>query len=152
MATLYHQVWINAPIATLYATVATVEGVESWWGKQTAVQTDDGLVLEHNPGPMHGVVRLKVLETVPDKRVEWTCISNHPEASPASAWTGTHLGFDITERANVAAMSGFGHDGDRVAVLDFRHSGWDEASPFLGFCNFAWGQVLKALKGVCEAS
>jgi uncharacterized protein YndB with AHSA1/START domain len=151
MATLYHQVWINAPIARLYAAIATVEGVESWWGKQTAVQTEDGLVLEHNPGPMHGVVSLKVLKTVPDKRVEWTCISRHPAASPASAWTGTHLRFDIAERDNVAALSGFGRDGEPVAVLDFRHSGWDEGSPFLGFCNFAWGQVLNGLKGVCEA-
>jgi hypothetical protein len=31
-------------------------------------------------------------------------------------------------------------------VLEFRHSGWDEDSPFLGFCNFAWGAVLMMLK------
>ena len=50
--------------------------------------------LSHDPGPEHGVVRLKVLETSPEKRVEWECISTHPKSSPASAWTGTHIVFE----------------------------------------------------------
>jgi hypothetical protein len=86
--------------------------------KQTAVETDTGLVLEHDPGPMHGVVRLKVLELVQDNRVEWECISTHPKSTPASAWTGTHISFDISERGNVAALSGLGKDQDRITILD----------------------------------
>jgi hypothetical protein len=100
---------------------------------------------------MHGVVKLKVLETVQDTRVEWECISTHPKSSPASAWTGTHLSFEISERDNVAALFGFGQARDRIAVLDFRHSGWDENSEYLGYCNFAWGEVLQNLKRVCES-
>src|SRR5262249_13310559 len=41
-------------------------------------------------------------------------ISTHPKTSPASAWTGTHVLFEITERGN-------------TAILDFRHSGWMKA-------------------------
>jgi hypothetical protein len=100
---------------------------------------------------MHGVVKLKVIEMVQDTRVEWECISTHPKSSPASAWTGTHFSFEISERDNVAALSGFGQDRDRIAVLDFRHSGWDENSEYFGFCNFAWGEVLHNLKRVCES-
>jgi hypothetical protein len=150
MATLYHQIWINASVAKLYKSISTADRIGSWWDKQTATETDDGLVLEHNPGPMHGVVKLKVLKTVQDKRVEWECISAHPKSSPASAWTGTHFSFEFSERDNVAALSGFGQDRDRTAVLDFRHSGWDENSEYLGYCNFAWGKVLQNLKRVCE--
>jgi uncharacterized protein YndB with AHSA1/START domain len=110
MATIYHQVWINAPTAKVYDAIATGEAIGSWWDKQTATETDSGLVLEHNPGPEHGVVQLKVLQMVPDKRIEWECISTHPKSSPASAWTGTHFSFAISEREN-------------RAILDFRHSG-----------------------------
>jgi len=67
MATIYHQVWINAPVAKVYDALSTAEGISNWWDKQTAVETATGQVLEHNPGPMHGVVKLKVLELVPDK-------------------------------------------------------------------------------------
>jgi len=100
---------------------------------------------------MHGVVRFKVLDTVEDKRVEWEFISTHPKSSPASAWTGTHVIWEISERANVVALSGFGKDGDGIAILDFRHSGWDANSEYLGFCSFAWGMVLQKLKQVCES-
>ena len=44
------------------------------------------LVLEHNPGSEHGIVRMKVLDLSKDKRIEWECISTHPKGSPASAW------------------------------------------------------------------
>jgi hypothetical protein len=151
LATLYHQVWINAAPTRVYEAIATAAGVGSWWGKQTERRSGEGVFLEHDPGPAHGVVSLEVLRSIKDRRVEWECVSQHPSTSPASAWTGTHLTFDISERANLAAMSGFGADGDRIVVLDFRHSGWNESSPYLGFCNFAWGQALAGLKKVCEA-
>jgi hypothetical protein len=107
--------------------------------KQTATETDSGLVLEHNPGPEHGVVKLKVLQMVPEKRIEWECISTHPKSSPASAWTGTHFSFEISAREN-------------RAILDFRHSGWMENSEYLGFCNFGWGVALQKLQQWCESS
>ena len=34
-------------------------------------ETDRGLVFEHNPGPEHGVVQLRVVERVPNTRIEW---------------------------------------------------------------------------------
>src|SRR6266568_6577837 len=81
MATIYHQVWINAPLAKVYEAISTLEGIVSWWGPHKSTKTDIGLVLEHDPGPAHGVVRFKVLDTVQDKRVEWEFISTHPKSS-----------------------------------------------------------------------
>jgi len=151
MATLQHQVWINAPVATAYQLLATAEGLSQWWAPHTSSETGAGLVLTHDPGPAHGPVKMKVIERIPNRRVEWEIISTHPKSSPASAWTGTRIVFEIVERDNIAALSGFGKDGDRVAVVEFRHSGWDEHSPYFGFCNFAWGQALNMLKQSCEA-
>ncbi len=147
MATLYHEVWINAPTAKVYQAISTADGISKWWDKQTAVETDQGLVLEHNPGPEHGVVKMKVLDLVEEQRVEWQCISRHPQTSPASAWTGTHVIFELNRRA-VPPWAGKKVE---MAILSFRHSGWDEDNEFLGFCNFAWGQVLQKLQQVCES-
>ena len=151
MATLYHQVWINAPIAKVYEALATADGLGSWWAPHTSTQTDAGLVLAHNPGGEHGEVKMKVLDTVQDKRVEWETISTHPKRSPASAWTGTHIIFEITERESLGHWMGMNNEGENIAVLNFYHVGWDENSEFLGFCNFAWGETLLMLKQWCES-
>ena len=141
-ATVRHRVGINAPVAKVYAALATADAISSWWDKQTAVQTDRGLVLEHNPGRAHGVVQLRVVAQVPNKRVEWECISTHPKTSPASAWTGTHFIFELTESGDPA----------HGTTLDFRQTDYDERSEFFGSNNFAWAQVLLSLKQVVEAS
>ena len=41
-------------------------------------------------------------------------------------------------------------NGGPDTTLDFRHSGWDETSPYLGFCNHQWGIALQALRRHCE--
>jgi uncharacterized protein YndB with AHSA1/START domain len=150
MATIHHQVVIDAPVAKVYEAISTAEGISTWWDKQTATQTDRGLVLEHNPGPEHGVVKLRVVELVPNKRIEWECISTHPKSSPASAWTGTHFIFEIAERDN-GASSGSNPNQMRATTLDFRQDGYDERSEFFGFNKVAWGDVLKNLKQVVES-
>jgi uncharacterized protein YndB with AHSA1/START domain len=97
MSTIHHQLRINAPVARVYEAIATADGISTWWDRQTAVPADRSLVLEHNPGPEHGVVKLRVVELVPNTRIEWECISTHPPSSPASAWTGTHFLFEMAE-------------------------------------------------------
>ncbi len=132
MATLYHQVWINAPAAKLYEVISTEKGVSGWWDKPQAIESENGPVWEFRPGAQRGVLRMKVLERVQGKRVEWECISTHPKNSPASAWTGIHIIFEITERGN-------------VAILYFRHAGWDENSAYFEFCNYHWAWHRKSL-------
>jgi uncharacterized protein YndB with AHSA1/START domain len=138
--TIHHRVAIEAPVAKVYAALSSAESIGTWWDAQTPIQSARGLVLEHDPGPAHGKVQLRVVDLVPGKRVEWECISTHPQTSPASAWTGTHFVFDLT-----------GRDGGG-ATLDFRQTGYPEDSPFFGSNNFAWSQVLANLKRVVEGS
>jgi len=45
MATIHHQVAIDAPPANVYAAIATADGISTWWDKQTAVNS------ERRPGP-----------------------------------------------------------------------------------------------------
>ena len=151
MATIHHKVSINAPVAKVYAAISTAAGIGTWWDKQTATQTDRSLVLEHNPGPEHGVVKLRVVELVPDRRVEWECISTHPKSSPASAWTGTHFIFELADRPDIATPSGSKGDQRPSTLLDFCQIGYDERSEFLESNSAAWGQVLQNLKRVVES-
>jgi uncharacterized protein YndB with AHSA1/START domain len=151
MATIYHQLSINAPAGKVYEAISTADGIGTWWDKQTAKQTDSGLVLEHNPGPEHGVVKLRVVELVPNKRVEWECISTHPKSSPASAWTGTHFIFEIAGGVDAGAASGAVRNQDLATALEFRQVGYDEQSEFLGSNKVAWGQVMQNLKRVVES-
>lgn len=150
MATIHHQLAIESPIERVYAALSSAEGVSTWWDKQTPVQTEQGLVLEHSPGPKHGVVRLRVLDLVQNRRVEWECISDHPLESPASVWTGTHFIFEISEHespASVVVRDCMVTD-DRsksITTLDFYQTNYDEGSAYAGFNNFAWGQVLRKL-------
>jgi uncharacterized protein YndB with AHSA1/START domain len=145
---LYHQVWIEASSAKVYEAIATDEGVGRWWDRPTTVQSPQGVVLEFSPGAEHGVLRARRLEMVPDRRVVWEFFSTHPQNSPASAWTGTRVTFEISRRP-VPPWAAQRVD---TAILDFRHSGWDEGSEYLGFCNFHWAEALNKLKQWCESS
>jgi uncharacterized protein YndB with AHSA1/START domain len=137
MATIHLQVLVEAPRASVYRAIATADGISTWWDKQTPRQTREGIVLEHNPGADHGVVMLRVVELVPDERIEWECISTHPESSPASAWTGTQFIFDLSVRDNATAV-------------DFRQIGYNERSPFFTTNREAWRTVLENLKRAVE--
>jgi uncharacterized protein YndB with AHSA1/START domain len=79
MATIHHQLLIKAPVARVYEPIATADGISTWWDRQTAVPTARGLVLEHNPGPEHGMVKLRVVEQVPNTRIE---VGVHQHSSP----------------------------------------------------------------------
>lgn len=151
---IHHQVAIVAPAERIYEKIAIPENIGNWWDEQTVVETPEGTVLEHNPGEDHGVVQLKVLECVANRRVEWKCISKHSATSPASAWTGTHFVFELIEAETPASkvLRCFaGLDEKQITTLDFYHSEYPEDSKFLGFNNFAWGQILQGLKNQCES-
>src|SRR5262245_16809372 len=137
MNTIQHELLINAPVARVYEAIATADGISTWWDTQTPRQTDRGLVLEHNPGPEHGIVQLLVVDRVPNSRIEWECVSMHPASSPASAWTGTHFIFELSRR-------------DGTTDVNFRQTGYNERSSFFNSNRDAWGQVLQNLKRVVE--
>ena len=148
MTTIHHEISINAPVAKVYEALSSPDKIGTWWATHTATQTDRGLVLEHNPGPEHGVVKLRVVELVPNKRVEWECISVHPTSSPASAWTGTHFIFELAERTDSSAA---GHDQVLTTTVDFQQVGYDERSEYFESNRAAWREVLQDLKQVHES-
>lgn len=151
MATMKHQVWIDAPMAKVYKALSSAEGFSGWWAPHKSEQTKAGLVISHTPGPGHGDVKMRQVEAEPDRLVEYLVISKgHPPESPASEWTGTSLCFELSRRDNPGAWRGISSKAKQLTVLEFRHSGWDKSSDYYGFCNFCWGLVLNMLKEYCE--
>ena len=140
MATIHHQLTINAPVASVYEAIASPDQIGTWWDTQTVTRTDRGVVMEHNPGPEHGVVQLRVAQLIPNKHIQWECISRHPKTSPASAWTGTHFIFELAES-----------DDGQTTRVDFQQVGYDERSQYFESNKAAWGEVLQRLKQVLES-
>ena len=138
MATVELEVVIEAPIAAVYGALASGAQMSRWWDEQTEAEEGGSVVLEHNPGPEHGVVRLKVVQMIPNRCIEWECISEHPTTSPASAWTGTRFVWQLSERGV-------------ATVVRFRQVGYDERSPFFQANKSAWRSVLANLKKFVEA-
>ena len=99
MASIRHEIWLDAPTERVFELLSSAEGISTWWDRQTEKETPEGVVFEHNPGPEHGVVRFLVLESEPHKVVRWRCISTHPENTPAFEWTGTEIAFHLGYRS-----------------------------------------------------
>jgi hypothetical protein len=148
MATMYHQVRFDAPTGAIYKAISTTEGIASWWDKPSDTEILLGSVLAFSLGELHGILQMKVVGLQAGKRVEWECISTHPVASPASAWTGTHVIFEISESPPMSFETA---KRKSMAVLDFRHSGWDQENKYFGYCNFGWGEALSKLKTLLES-
>lgn len=146
MISITHEVWIDAPRASVYKLLGSAEGVSQWWDQQTEVATADAVYWDHTPGPEHGTVRMQVLQRVDGRLIEWKCISQHKSDTPASAWTGTRLRFQLFERDEIAiANQAWSKAVPAQTVLVFEQSEWDETNPYFAFCNFAWGSVLQNL-------
>lgn len=128
MTTLYHQVWIDATAAKVYSAIATADGLGRWWAAHTSTETAAGLVLTHNPGDEHGEVKMKVLATIQDRRIEWEIDSTHPKRSPASAWTGTRIVFDIAwaRERRVSRLSLWAPAHSVAALSLYRRAGFRE--------------------------
>lgn len=146
MASIMHELWIDAPRNDVYALIGSAVGVSQWWDPQTEVAEDNDVYWEHTPGPEHGTVRMQVLQRDLGRLLEWQCVSKHNRETPASAWTGTRLRFELFDRAERPnANRAWSKAVPAKTVLIFEHSGWDAESPHLAFCNFAWASVLQNL-------
>lgn len=151
MSSIHHQIWIDAPLTTVYDALATADGLSHWWVPHQQTVREGDTLISHNPGGAHGTVVMKVLETVPGHCVRWEVISHHPSQSPASVWAGTEVRFDLSRRASPGAWRGLPHEGEPMTVLEFHHLGWEPQNEYYGFCSQAWAETLVMLRRWAES-
>lgn len=126
-----HRVEIEASPEKLFNALSTLEGLASWWTPMTTGETTLGSVISFRFGDGKSGPDMRVDESVPGKRVKWTCLEE--------PWPGMHFVFSIEAH-------------ERGAVLLFDHVGWPETNDFYRHCNGKWGYFLiSSLKPYLES-
>ena len=135
MADIIHRVGIKAPLAQVYAALATVEGVAGWWTKETTGVSKPGETIDVRfltpQGKEIGGMTMDVLALEPNKKVHWRF-----KTGPAE-WVGTDAIFDLRE------------EGDYTIVL-FGHKNWREPVEFMAHCSMKWASFMLSLKELVE--
>ena len=123
MVDILHRIAVKdiAP-ARVSDTVATGEGIASWWLGGTKA---DGDTLVFADG-----LEAKVVEREPE-HVRWEFTAGPQE------WLGTHADFAIKPE-------------DDYTVVLFKHEGWSEAEEFMHHCSTKWAVFLLSLKQLLE--
>jgi hypothetical protein len=135
MVDILHRVGIKAPLAKVYESVATREGLAGWWTNDTRGVSKVGEILNFHftKGDEEiGRFDMKVLELVPNQRVRWEVVGGMGE------WIGTKMHFELKV------------EGEYVIVL-FKHGDWKEPSEGMHHCTTKWAIFMMSLKLLCES-
>lgn len=123
MVDIIHKIGVRASLSKVYAALSTVEGVASWWTKETTGESKPGgtvKVLFRSPtGAELGKMEFKVLVLNPNQEVRWRFKAGPPE------WLGTDVTFSMSQA------------GDYTVIL-FGHRNWREAVEFTAHCSMKW--------------
>ena len=133
MPEILHRISIDAPQKRVHDLIASTDGIARWW-------TGRPLTGVHEIGSSFSVYfgdaerPAAVMEVLSDTigQVVWR-VTDGPES-----WIGTRISFTLRLHAN---------DG---TTLLFAHTGWREASEFMGGCSTNWGAYLTSLKTGAE--
>ena len=130
MEKIEHINYIKSPIAAVYKTLTTQEGLHDVWTTELIVKPEVGFVNEFDFGD-NDTTKMKIIELSPNKRILWECVDSDPE------WIGTKISFDLTEK-------------DGVTAVVLKHFDWRELTEFYQWCNYNWAMFLLSLKSHCE--
>lgn len=129
MIDILHRVGVTSSPDKVYTALTTVDGLASWWTKDTDGDGSVGGVLRFRFIP--GGFDMKVLETRPDEFVRWQVIDGPAE------WIDTQITFELKQE------EGF-------TIVLFRHAGWAEPVEFMAHCTTKWAIFLMSLKRLVE--
>ena len=131
MADIRHRVGIAAPPEEIYEKLSTIEGLASWWTRDTSGDAAVGGTVEFSFGGGHRIAGMKIVELVPARRVEWRCVIGPDE------WLDTSFTFDLVPEAD-------------ETVLLFTNAGWREPVEFIHHCTTKWAYYILGLKASFE--
>ncbi len=135
MVDIFHRVGIKAPIADVYAAVATVDGIANWWTTSTTGESKAGGKVEVRFLTLEsieiGSMNLEVTELIPNKKVQWR-FTKGPEE-----WLGTDVVFELSQV-------------DDYSIVLFYHKNWREPLEFMGHCSMKWATFMLSLKQLVE--
>lgn len=114
MATIENQTTVRAPLAAVYAALATQEGVRGWWNERCRIAPEVGGESTYHftkgGGDVHMRFRNEVLD--PAGQVVWSCVDNDNRS-----WIGTKVRWSLEESPEGTRVA-FAHDGFADEVQD----------------------------------
>lgn len=135
MVDIIHRVGIKAPVAEVYAALATIEGIAGWWTRETSGVSEPGGHIDVHfsspDGERKGGMRMEVVALRRDEEVHWRFRSG------PDSWVGTDAIFRLAR------------DGD-YTIVRFGHRNWREAGEFTEHCSTKWATFLMSLKDLLE--
>ena len=135
MVDIVHRIGVKAPIAKVYATLSTIDGLTSWWTRDTTGESKPGGTITfrfHTPaGEEIGGFDFEVIKLNSNKEVQWRCKSGPEE------WIGTDVTFNLYQ------------DGDWTIIL-FAHRNWRDEVEFTAHCSTKWATFLLSLRDLVE--
>ncbi|WP_164743957.1 SRPBCC family protein [Saccharospirillum alexandrii] len=129
MATLLHQITIDAPASRIWEMLTTRLGLQAWWDGTVSIAGGDCWRLSSDD--LDSPVTLKVVEEEPDKTLEWLCVLGDPD------WENTLVLWTL-EKA------------ERGFTIRLEHRDWRLNEADLAAENTRWGERLMKLRLQCH--
>lgn len=130
MADIVHRVGIRASADKTFNALTTLDGLASWWTRETRGDATPGGVIHFQFGDK-GFFDMQVLSSEASTGLVWQVQDGPPE------WVGTTVHWNLKP------------EGDMIVVL-FRHQGWREVGEFMHHCSTKWAIFLMSLKALLE--
>jgi hypothetical protein len=107
-----------------------INNVRGWWGED--VQGSNDIVGDEFTYRVRDIhySRLKVVERIPNEKVEWLVLENHMNyVEDQTEWVGTRISFHIASA-------------DNQTQVRFAHLGLDSQFECFDVCSSAWGSLM----------
>lgn len=128
---------LDADPATVYAALATPNGLRGWWSQDCDVATEVGGTIRFRFGRNYKDMRIERLE--PDREVRWLCIRAHMTAiTRKDEWVGTRIVFRLAP------------EGKGRTRLDFEHIGLVPSLECYDLCSNGWQYFMTSLQQLVE--
>lgn len=128
---------INAPVATIYAALSTIEGLTSWW--TTRVESEGRRLTFYFDLGMYAVMQVEKM--IPNELVAWRCSEQNfktPGTDITNEWVGTVVWFRLSKISETAIKLEFMHEGLVPKLFCYKD------------CENGWNFYLESLKKYAE--
>jgi len=127
MPDIWYRIGFETSPEDVYNSLATVDGIASWWTPYVEGEYAVGRTLGFCFGNPEPSAIMEVVELAPPSRISWRCVRGPDE------WLATTVTFDLSH-----------NEGE--TVLQFKHAGWQKQNEFMAHCSTAWASYLLGLK------
>lgn len=126
MAEILHSLQIDAPTESVFRSVSTPEGLNTWWTLTSSGRPALGERYEFGFGPQYHWLGT-VTRFEEHKRIAWIMSKADDD------WSGTEVGLELFPQ-------------QRGVRVEFHHTGWRAANLHFRISSFCWAEYLRLMR------